>query len=103
MTADELFSNRHFQKGYELIEGEARQNVTSRKPDLVVEVASPSEYHPEMDAKVPFGLDVGIQFVWAAWPETHVVDMGDQDSQCFHPPTQKCWMDMLSCLASPIL
>lgn len=38
-------------------------------PDLVLEVASPSETHEAVMAKVGQWLDAGVKVVWVIWPE----------------------------------
>lgn len=43
-------------------------------PDLVVEVASPTQYGPEMAAKAQQWLAVGVQLVWVIWPAAKRVD-----------------------------
>lgn len=42
-------------------------------PDLVVEVASPNQYAPEMAAKAQFWLEVGVRLVWVVWPDTETI------------------------------
>lgn len=44
-------------------------------PDLVVEVASPSQYRPEMAAKARLWLHAGVRFVWLVWPGLRQVDV----------------------------
>ena len=44
-------------------------------PDLVAEIASPSQGRPEMAAKARLWLQVGVQLVWVVWPGTHQVDV----------------------------
>lgn len=39
-------------------------------PELVVEVASPGDTGPEIEAKVQEWLDFGVQMVWVAYPNT---------------------------------
>jgi len=44
-------------------------------PDLVAEVASPSQYRPEMAAKAQMYLDRGVALVWIIWPARQEVDV----------------------------
>lgn len=44
-------------------------------PDLVAEVASPSQYRPEMRAKALLYLAAGVQLVWVVWPKRREVDV----------------------------
>lgn len=44
-------------------------------PDLVVEVASPDQYKPEMAAKAMIYLAAGVQLVWVVWPAARTMDM----------------------------
>ncbi len=44
-------------------------------PDLVVEIASPSQYRPEMGAKAWLWLQRGARLVWVVWPQRHQVDV----------------------------
>lgn len=44
-------------------------------PDLVVEVASPNQYRPEMAAKARLYLKYGVRLVWVAWPSDRQVDV----------------------------
>jgi Uma2 family endonuclease len=48
-------------------------------PDLVVEIASPSQYRPEMAAKVRLWLDAGARIVWVIWPASRQVDVWHAD------------------------
>jgi Uma2 family endonuclease len=44
-------------------------------PDLAVEVASPSQYRPEMTEKVLQYLAAGTRLVWLVWPRYRQVDV----------------------------
>jgi Uma2 family endonuclease len=44
-------------------------------PDLVVEIASPSQYRPEVGAKAWFWLRRGARLVWVVWPERQELDV----------------------------
>lgn len=44
-------------------------------PDLAAEVASPSQYHPEMDRKAALYIERGVRLVWIIWPSRQEVDV----------------------------
>lgn len=44
-------------------------------PDLVAEVASPSQYRPEMGAKAQRWLAAGTRLVWILWPRSSTIDI----------------------------
>ncbi len=44
-------------------------------PDLVAEVASPSQFRPEMAAKAQRYLAAGVHLVWIIWPARQEVDV----------------------------
>lgn len=44
-------------------------------PDLAAEIVSPSQYHPEMDAKARLFLARGVRLVWVIWPTAQEVDV----------------------------
>lgn len=44
-------------------------------PDLVVEITSPSQYHPEMGDKAQLWLQRGVRMVWIVWPERQAIDV----------------------------
>ena len=44
-------------------------------PDLVVEVASPSQGQPEMRVKAQRWLTAGVRVVWLVFPETRTVEV----------------------------
>lgn len=44
-------------------------------PDVVVEVASPSQYRPELAAKARLWLRAGTRLVWVVWPGQRQVDV----------------------------
>lgn len=44
-------------------------------PDLVVEVASPSQYRPDLADKAGIWLDRGVRMVWVLWPEQREIDV----------------------------
>lgn len=48
-------------------------------PDLVVEIASPSQYRPEMVEKVRLYLAAGVQLVWLVWPNPELVEVWQAD------------------------
>lgn len=44
-------------------------------PDVVVEVASPNQFRPEMAAKARLYLARGVRLVWVVWPADRQVDV----------------------------
>jgi Uma2 family endonuclease len=44
-------------------------------PDLVVEVASPTQYRPDLADKAQQWLDRGVRMVWVVWPERRELDV----------------------------
>jgi Uma2 family endonuclease len=44
-------------------------------PDLAVEIASPSQYRPELGAKAWLWLQRGARLVWVVWPQRREVDV----------------------------
>ena len=44
-------------------------------PDLVVEVASPSNSHREINDKALMWLRYGVRIVWAVYPETRTIEV----------------------------
>ena len=45
-------------------------------PDLVVEVASPSQFgHEDLDDKARRWIDRGVRLVWVVWPDRKTVDV----------------------------
>lgn len=49
-------------------------------PDLVIEIASPGQYRPEMAAKVRLWLEAGVRLAWVIWPDVQQVDIWRPDS-----------------------
>lgn len=50
-------------------------------PDLVVEVASPSQFRPEMAVKARMWLRAGVRLVWVVWPAQRQVDVWRSQSR----------------------
>jgi len=44
-------------------------------PDLVVEIASPTQYRPDLADKARRWLDRGVRVVWVIWPERRELDV----------------------------
>lgn len=44
-------------------------------PDLIAEVASPSQYRPELAEKARLWLAAGVRLVWIVWPADRLVDV----------------------------
>ncbi len=56
----------------------ARQGkaFTPLAPDLVVEIASPTQFHrPDLGAKARTWLERGVRMVWIVWPDRRCVDV----------------------------
>ncbi len=47
-------------------------------PDLVVEIASPSQYRPEMIKKAQIYLAAGTRMVWVIWPNSQTIEIWRQ-------------------------
>jgi len=52
-----------------------RRGFPRLAPDLVVEVASPSQGRAEIRAKAKVWLDSGVRLVWVVWPSDRQVDV----------------------------
>lgn len=48
-------------------------------PDLVVEIASPSQHRPQMEVKARLWLDAGAELVWVIWPGLRQLDVWKSD------------------------
>jgi len=44
-------------------------------PDLVIEIASPNDTHPMLDAKAREYLQAGVRLIWVAWPAAHTIEV----------------------------
>jgi Uma2 family endonuclease len=44
-------------------------------PDLVAEIASPGDTHPEVNTKTAIYLDAGVRLVWNVWMSTKTVEV----------------------------
>ncbi|HWE64140.1 MAG TPA: Uma2 family endonuclease [Chloroflexota bacterium] len=44
-------------------------------PDLVVEIASPTQYRPDLADKAQHWLDRGVRLVWVIWPDRRELDV----------------------------
>lgn len=49
-------------------------------PDLVIEIASPSDRHPAVANKVAVYLRAGVRLVWVLWPAARTIDVWRGDS-----------------------
>lgn len=61
--------------GVEEVKREGSASFPHLAPDLVVEIASPSQGHPELSAKARLWLRAGVRMVWVVWPRTRQVDV----------------------------
>jgi Uma2 family endonuclease len=50
-------------------------------PDLVAEVASPSQSRNDLEAKARTWISAGVRLVWLVWPDTQQVDVWRTDAQ----------------------
>ncbi len=57
------------------LQSQAANAIPHLAPDLVAEVASPSQYRPEMAAKARRYLDAGVRLVWVIWPDDEQVEV----------------------------
>ncbi len=44
-------------------------------PDLVIEIASPGDSHPELAAKAAIYLQAGVRLMWMLWSAAHTIDV----------------------------
>jgi len=44
-------------------------------PDLVIEIASPNDYRPQMQNKAAIYLQAGVRLIWVVWPNTQIIDV----------------------------
>jgi Uma2 family endonuclease len=49
-------------------------------PDLVVEVASPSQSRPELKGKAERYIKAGVRLIWVSWPKRQQVDVWRPDA-----------------------
>jgi Uma2 family endonuclease len=49
-------------------------------PDLVAEVASPSQGRDDLEAKARAWVDAGVRLAWVVWPDTQRVDVWRPDA-----------------------
>jgi len=52
-----------------------RQGFLRLAPDLVVEIASPGQFHPEMVEKARTWLAAGVRLLWLIWPRDKQVEV----------------------------
>lgn len=52
-----------------------RGSYLATMPDLVIEIASPNDFRPQMQAKAQFYLTAGVRLVWIAWPSRNEIDV----------------------------
>ena len=51
------------------------QGYSEVAPDLVLEIASPSDSRRAVAEKVQMWLDFGVRLVWVAWPDSRTIDV----------------------------
>jgi Uma2 family endonuclease len=54
-------------------------------PDLVIEIASPGDTHPETVAKTAIYLRAGVRLIWNIWPKARSIEVWRQGAA--HIPT----------------
>jgi Uma2 family endonuclease len=52
-----------------------------RAPDVAIEVASPTQWRPEMEDKARLWLARGCKLVWVVWPRYQTIDVWRADDQ----------------------
>src|SRR5579884_2980636 len=57
------------------LDSPAASAIPHLAPDLVAEVAPPSQSRPEMAAKARRYLDAGVRLAWVVWPDDKQVDV----------------------------
>ena len=57
---------------------DAANAIPHLAPDLLAEVAPPSQYRPEMAEKARKYLETGVRLVWVIWPDDVQVDVWRQ-------------------------
>ncbi|HVC82579.1 MAG TPA: Uma2 family endonuclease [Chloroflexota bacterium] len=62
-------------------------------PDLVVEIASPSQDQPEIGEKARLWLDRGVRQVWVVWPERRAIDIWTAGAAAPHTPRDAASLD----------
>ena len=50
-------------------------------PDLVVEIALPTQYRPDLAGKARRWLDRGVRMVWVIWPDRRELDIWKSNSE----------------------
>jgi Uma2 family endonuclease len=50
-------------------------------PDLVIEIASPGDTHPELATKATIYLQAGVRLIWVVWPKPQTIDIWLPSSQ----------------------
>lgn len=61
-----------------------RHGFVGRAPDLAVEVASPTQFRPEMEGKVRLWLARGCRLVWLVWPRYKTIEVWRQGDALPH-------------------
>lgn len=61
-----------------------RHGFVGRAPDLAVEVASPTQFRPEMEGKVRLWLARGCRLVWLMWPTYKTVEVWRPGDHALH-------------------
>ena len=52
-----------------------RGSYRAGAPDLVIEIASPNDYRPQMHNKAQIYLQAGVRLLWIVWPNAQIIDV----------------------------
>jgi Uma2 family endonuclease len=52
-----------------------RRSYRVGAPDLVIEIASPRDTHPEVATKMGIYLRAGVRLGWVAWPQSQTIEI----------------------------
>ena len=63
-----------------------------------MEIASPTQYHPELDEKARLYLAAGVRLVWVIWPGDRQVDVWRPGSTRRSPRSRPDTLDGLDVL-----
>ena len=78
----------------------------ARAPDLAVEVASPTQFRPELEGKVHVWVARGCRLVWLVWPRYKTIEVwrpGDTvPHQTLHPGDDLDGADVLPGFRYPV-
>src|SRR5262249_24449365 len=80
--------------------------IPPHTPDLVAEIASPTQYRPELAATARRYLEAGVQLVWIVWSEQQQRDVrrpgSDRPMATLSPPDSLDGLDLLLSFRHPV-